>query len=132
MHQQIADEILRVLWHIVEGFVIEIVIGSGNVRKCIDIWIAHKWGQTGKSAEKCIKLQNFPFPVCRRFEYLQNVTNNTNTPHVWLEADRFVIQYFGTNEFGRSKQHTNWAIRFDTLRKSKVDDFYLQKSPEVI
>lgn len=127
MDQQIADEILCILRHIVKGFVIEIVIGSCNVCECIDIWIAHEWGQTGQSANESIQITaSAPATtVFSGFGYLQNVTNNTNTPHVWLEADGFIIQDLGADEFGRSKQHTNRAIRFDTLRKSKVDDFDL-------
>jgi len=36
---------------------------------------------------------------------LQNVADDSNTPHVGLESDRVVINHFRCDELGRSKHH---------------------------
>ena len=54
---------------------------------------------------------------------LQNVRNNANTPHVSVEREGFIVDYFRTDEFRSSKHFTNLLSGLDFSAESKIDQF---------
>lgn len=54
---------------------------------------------------------------------LQNVANDTHTPHVRRHANWFIIDHFRGHELRCAEQNTNWLVTIETLSQAKVYKF---------
>lgn len=56
---------------------------------------------------------------------IQYITNYTDAPHISLEANRFIVDNFWWNEFWCTEHDSNRSGGGYSLRKTKIDYFYL-------
>ncbi len=62
--------------------------------------------------------------LLRDISYLQNITDDTHTPHVCAEGDRFILDHFWCHEFWGPEQYTQLFLGIKFSRQTKVDDFH--------
>lgn len=63
--------------------------------------------------------------------YLQDVTNDSQRPHVRLRADRLVVDDLGRDELWRSEKHPDGRCGVQFLGEPKVYDLDLVRGPRV-
>lgn len=54
---------------------------------------------------------------------LQNISQNTNSPHVCIESYRFHVSYFRGSELRCSPGYMYWDLRIQLAGKTKVYEF---------
>lgn len=59
--------------------------------------------------------------IAKKKETLQDITYNTDGPHVGLQTDWFVTDDLRRYKLGRAEKHPDGFVGLDFLRQSKVD-----------
>lgn len=55
----------------------------------------------------------------------QNIADDPDGPHVGCEADGFVVDDFGRDEFGGSEQHAAGVVWVKSPRQTEIDQLDL-------